>query len=146
MRKIPVSEEVWKETAAHIFANPPKFPLLKGSEKEQIVTLLTNLTDSGAINWFKLFVNPTAFFYVADYRGLRFKGCDLFGRNTLAIIPLDVFSQRTQNGTSFVSDKVQELRVAIKKQDPPSEDFVRHGLDRSDNKTFLEKVWGILNS
>ena len=119
-------------------------------KEDQIVSRLIELTSCGTLKWSKLFINSTAWNYAVDFSGVRFQVSDFFnkGIGTLSVILLDVFSRDIENNRSrsCVSNKVQELKTAIEKQGPPNRDYTRYVLDKSGNKTFLETVWGKLNS
>lgn len=118
--------------------------------KDRIVSRLIELTNHETLMWSKLFINSNAWFYAVDFRGIRFQLSDFFGKKigTLSIIYPDFFSRDIENDRcrSWISDKVQELMVAIEKQNPSSKDYTRYILDRNNHETFFEMVEKTLNT
>ncbi|OGN09075.1 MAG: hypothetical protein A3J46_06180 [Candidatus Yanofskybacteria bacterium RIFCSPHIGHO2_02_FULL_41_11] len=70
IKEVPVSEEILKETAAYILANPPKFPLLKGKEEEQICRRIKDLMKTGDIVWNRHHPTIGGDNYTAEYKNL----------------------------------------------------------------------------
>lgn len=146
VKEIPISRDILEESPFNILAHPPKFPLLKGEEEIMIIDRLIELTNSGDVKWLKLFINPSAWVYVAGHKGLRFQVSDFLEKN-LAIIPLDTLYEVTDNGKSFSGKKVEDLILAIEAQNPKGANYTRYHRDGNgiDGKNFFEKVWDILN-
>ncbi len=70
IKDIPVSEEVLKESAAHVLAHPPKFPLLRGDEEKQVCERIVSLMKSGDIIWIRQHLATGGVSYTAEYKNL----------------------------------------------------------------------------
>lgn len=69
--EISVSEEVLKETSAHVLAHPPKFPLLNGDKDRQICGRIMDLMKMGDIVWTRHHLATGGVdYYIAEYKNL----------------------------------------------------------------------------
>ncbi|MDP3792159.1 MAG: hypothetical protein Q8Q89_00280 [bacterium] len=139
--EIPISEEILRESAARVIANPPKFPLLKGEEGRQIIRRLVELTEKDYIIW--EITLRKIFEAFAFYRGLELKFLSMAsidsGRRLSSVISISTKEKFTSFNSSFYPELLGELEDAILKQRE------RNKESGPTPKTFLEIIWDILN-